>query len=53
MTEIIKSNNGNVIVVNGKPYASILSVEGASDSFQKLEDGAGSGTDTPKRQLTI
>ena len=40
MTEIIKGNNGNLIVVDGKPYAVIISVEGTADSFERIEDGA-------------
>ena len=28
MTDIIKGNNGNLIVFDGKPYAVIISVEG-------------------------
>ena len=40
MTEIIKDNHGNVIVVDGKPRAAIPSVDGASDSFERIEDGA-------------
>nr|MBQ5810927.1 AGE family epimerase/isomerase [Clostridia bacterium] len=40
MTEIIKSGEGHVITVDGKPYARILAVEGATDTFEKIEDGA-------------
>ena len=40
MTEIIKGDNGNVIMVDGKPYAAILSIDGATDSFERIEDGA-------------
>ena len=40
MTEIIKGNNGNVITAHGKPYAAILSLEGVTDTFEKIEDGA-------------
>ena len=41
MTEIIKSQgDGYIITINGKAYASILSVEGTYDSFEKIEDGA-------------
>ena len=40
MTEIIKGNNGNLIVVDGKPYAVIISVVGTTDSFERIEDGA-------------
>ena len=40
MTDIIKGNNGNLIVVDGKPYAVIISVEGTADSFERIEDGA-------------
>ena len=40
MTEIIKSGNDHVIAVNGKPYARIHAVADATDSFEKIEDGA-------------
>ncbi len=40
MTEIIKTQDGYVIAINGKPYASIPSMAGAADSFDKIEDGA-------------
>jgi len=40
MTEIIKTERGHVIAINGKPYASILPVADATDSFEKLENGA-------------
>ena len=40
MTEIIKAGEGFVITVDGKPYARILAVEGATDTFEKIEDGA-------------
>ena len=40
MTEIIKSGEGHVIAVDGKPYARILAVEGATDTFEKIEDNA-------------
>ena len=40
MTDIIKGNNGNLIVVDGKPYAVIISVVGTTDSFERIEDGA-------------
>ena len=40
MTEIIKSKLGHLIAANGKPYAAILSLEGAIDTFERIEDGA-------------
>ena len=40
MTEILKTEQAFVIAVDGKPYAKIVSVEGADDSFEKIEDGA-------------
>ena len=40
MVEIIKAGEGHVIAVDGKPYARILAVEGATDTFEKIEDGA-------------
>ncbi|MBE6544425.1 MAG: hypothetical protein E7675_08500, partial [Ruminococcaceae bacterium] len=40
MTEIIKSNGGHVIAIDGKPYASIPALEGATDSFERIENGA-------------
>lgn len=40
MTEIIKNESGHIITVNGKHCALIPAIKGASDSFDKLEDGA-------------
>ena len=40
MTEIIKKSNGHAIAVDGKEYAFIPSLDGALDTFKKLEDGA-------------
>lgn len=40
MTRIVKTEQGHSIVINGKAYADILAVEGAVDTFEKIEDGA-------------
>ena len=40
MTEITKQENGYVIAVDGKAYAMIISVAGATDTFEKIENGA-------------
>ena len=40
MTEIVKSNSGHIIAIDGKAYASIPAMEGATDRFEKIEDGA-------------
>ncbi len=40
MTEIIKAGEGHVIVIDGTPYARILAAEGATDTFEKIEEGA-------------
>ena len=40
MTEIIKASNGHLITVDGKAYARILALEGATDTFEKIENGA-------------
>lgn len=40
MTEIIRQNNETLIAVDGKVYARILGVAGATDRFEKIEDGA-------------
>ena len=40
MTEIIKVDNGHIIAINGKPYARIAEMTGATDRFEKIEDGA-------------
>ena len=38
MTEIIKEGKGHLVVNNGKPYAKILPVDGATDTFEKIVD---------------
>lgn len=40
MTEIIKDSCGHSIVIDGKVLGKILSVDGATDTFEKIEDGA-------------
>lgn len=40
MTEIIQSNGGHIIDIDGKVYASIPALEGTTDRFEKIEDGA-------------
>lgn len=40
MIEIVKSKSGYDIAVNGTTYARIISANGASDSFEKIEEGA-------------
>ena len=40
MTEIIKREAGYVLAVDGKDSAAILSVAGAVDCFEPIEDGA-------------
>ena len=40
MIEIIKSESGHVIRVDGKAYAAIAAAHGATDTFKKIEDGA-------------
>ena len=40
MTEIIKAECGHVIAIDGHPYARILAVEGATDTFEVIENGA-------------
>ncbi len=40
MTEIIKNEKGHVITLNGKEYVSIPSMEGATDTFELIENGA-------------
>jgi len=40
MAEIIKHEDGHLITLNGKAYAHILPAEGATDSFERIEDGA-------------
>ena len=40
MTDIIKKESGYAVTVGGKEYAFIPSLDGATDTFKKLEDGA-------------
>lgn len=40
MTEILQMDGSFVVEVDGKPYARILSCEGATDTFEKIENGA-------------
>jgi len=40
MVEIIKGKTAHEITVNGKAYAVIPALDGATDSFEKIEDGA-------------
>lgn len=40
MTEIIKNGNEHVIAIDGRPYARILAAKGATDTFERIEDGA-------------
>ena len=40
MTEIIQIENGYAVAIDGKPYAHILPVEGATDTFEPIENGA-------------
>ena len=40
MAEIIATKEGHAIVVQGKQYALIPSLEGAADIFEKIEEGA-------------
>jgi len=40
MTEIIKKENGHVIAVDGKEYAFIPALDGATDTFKEIETGA-------------
>ena len=40
MTEIVKNGSGYDITVNGTAYARIPSLSGATDSFEKIEEGA-------------
>ena len=40
MTEIIKDSCGHSIVIDGKILGKIMSVDGATDTFEKIEDGA-------------
>ncbi|MBQ3549632.1 MAG: hypothetical protein IJA41_01520 [Clostridia bacterium] len=50
MTEILKTDGSHFITVDGKAVASIPEVHGATDTFEKIEDGAyrwRRHTDTP------
>ena len=40
MTEIQKTEHGHVIAVNGTPRAFLPALHGASDRFERIEDGA-------------
>lgn len=40
MTEIIKRENGHVITVDGTTYAWIPATDGATDTFERIENGA-------------
>ena len=40
MTNIEKSENGYAVTIDGRPYARILPCEGATDTFEPIEDGA-------------
>ncbi len=40
MIEVIKSENGHLIIADGIPYARIPFAEGTCDTFEKIEDGA-------------
>ncbi|MBQ4556325.1 MAG: hypothetical protein IJA60_01590 [Clostridia bacterium] len=40
MTEIIKYENGYAIAIDGKPYAKIIGMDGATDTFEPIEGGA-------------
>ena len=40
MTEIIKGNGGHFVAVDGVNYAWLGAVEGATDRFEKIEEGA-------------
>ncbi len=40
MTEIIQNGEETLLCIDGKPYAKILSAQGAEDSFEPLETGA-------------
>ncbi len=56
MTEIIREGEGHIIVMNGKPYAKILPIEGATDTFEKIEDGSfrwHRHTDTPTDRMRM
>ncbi len=56
MTEIIRSNNGYSIVIEGKAYATIPGCEGATDTFEPIEAGAWRWhrhTDTPTDHMRM
>ncbi len=40
MTEIVKYQNGYSIVIDGTPYALIPALDGATDTFEPIENGA-------------
>ena len=40
MITIAKLENGHAVMLDGKPYARILGVEGATDTFEQIEGGA-------------
>ncbi|MBQ6893500.1 MAG: hypothetical protein IJN48_04775, partial [Clostridia bacterium] len=40
MVSIKKTDFGHVIEIDGKPYARILGVDGATDTFEPIEDGS-------------
>ena len=39
MAEIVATSKGHAIVVDGGEYALIPALEGATDTFEKIEDG--------------
>ena len=39
MTEIVVTSKGHAIVADGREYALIPALEGATDTFEKIEDG--------------
>ena len=40
MIEIVKSESGYDIIANKTTFARIIAINGATDSFEKIEDGA-------------
>ena len=40
MTEIVRKDGIDLVLSEGKPFVKILPMEGATDTFEKLEDGA-------------
>lgn len=50
MTEIIQNGEETLLCIDGKPYAKILSAQGAEDSFEPLETGRGAGDGIPLRR---